>query len=138
MLYAMRDSFTPLHIQGCMVSTNNIVSTIESLVPKNSEKDMSSIGHNYAMHVQPDVAVQIAQKTEDRDVQYLRAVDVVLEMGQVSVSMLQRKLKIGYTQASGIVDKMEHEGIISSFQGMKPRSILVTKEQWERDKKNRT
>ena len=59
------------------------------------------------------------------------AVDVILETGQASVSMLQRRLKLGYARAARIVDEMEEKGIVGPFQGSKPRSILVTKEQWQ-------
>ena len=59
------------------------------------------------------------------------AVDVILETGQASVSMLQRRLKLGYARAARIVDEMEEKGIVGPFQGSKPRAILVTKEQWE-------
>ena len=59
------------------------------------------------------------------------AVDVFMETGQASVSMLQRRLKLGYARAARIVDEMEEKGIVGPFQGSKPRTILVTKEQWE-------
>ncbi len=59
------------------------------------------------------------------------AVDVILETGQASVSMLQRRLKLGYARAARIVDEMEEKGIVGPFQGSKPRAILVTKEQWQ-------
>ena len=59
------------------------------------------------------------------------AVDVILETNQASVSMLQRRLKLGYARAARIVDEMEEKGIVGPFQGSKPRAILVTKEQWE-------
>lgn len=59
------------------------------------------------------------------------AVDVILETGQASVSMLQRRLKLGYARAARIVDEMEERGIVGPFVGSKPRAILVTKEQWE-------
>jgi S-DNA-T family DNA segregation ATPase FtsK/SpoIIIE len=59
-----------------------------------------------------------------------QAVDVILETGQASVSMLQRRLKLGYARAARIVDEMEEKGIVGPFQGSKPRSILITKEQW--------
>ena len=58
------------------------------------------------------------------------AVDVILETGQASVSMLQRRLKLGYARAARIVDEMEEKGIVGPFQGSKPRDILITKEQW--------
>ena len=59
------------------------------------------------------------------------AVDVILETGQASVSMLQRRLKLGYARAARIVDEMEEKGIVGPFQGAKPRTILITKDQWE-------
>ena len=59
------------------------------------------------------------------------AVDVILETQQASVSMLQRRLKLGYARAARIVDEMEEKGIVGPFQGSKPRTILITKEQWE-------
>ena len=58
------------------------------------------------------------------------AVDVILETQQASVSMLQRRLKLGYARAARIVDEMEEKGIVGPFQGSKPRTILITKEQW--------
>ena len=59
------------------------------------------------------------------------AVEVILETGQASVSMLQRRLKLGYARAARIVDEMEEKGIVGPFQGSKPRAILITKEQWD-------
>ena len=55
------------------------------------------------------------------------AVDVILETGQASVSMLQRRLKLGYARAARIVDEMEEKGIVGPFQGSKPRAILITR-----------
>lgn len=59
------------------------------------------------------------------------AVDVILETGQASVSMLQRRLKLGYARTARIVDEMEEKGIVGPFQGSKPRAILITNEQWQ-------
>lgn len=59
-----------------------------------------------------------------------QAVDVVLETGQVSVSVLQRRLKLGYARAIRIIDEMEEKGFIGPFQGSKPRSILITRDEW--------
>ena len=67
----------------------------------------------------------------DGDEMLPAAVDVILETGQASVSMLQRRLKLGYARAARIVDEMEEKGIVGPFQGSKPRAILVNKEQWE-------
>ena len=70
------------------------------------------------------------QEELDGDEMLPAAVDVILETGQASVSMLQRRLKLGYARAARIVDEMEEKGIVGPFQGSKPRAILVTKEQW--------
>lgn len=58
------------------------------------------------------------------------AIEVVLEQGQASVSMLQRRLKLAYSRAARIVDQMEEKGVIGPFEGSKARQILITKEQW--------
>ena len=59
------------------------------------------------------------------------AVDVVLETGQASVSMLQRRLKLGYSRAARLVDQMEERGIVGPFEGSKPRQLLITRAQWD-------
>jgi S-DNA-T family DNA segregation ATPase FtsK/SpoIIIE len=71
------------------------------------------------------------ESADDGDELLPAAIDVVIETGQASVSMLQRRLKLGYARAARIVDEMEEKGIVGPFQGSKPRTILVTKEQWE-------
>ena len=59
------------------------------------------------------------------------AAEVVVETGQASVSMLQRRLKLGYARAARVVDQLEEKGIVGPFEGSKPRQLLVTKEQWQ-------
>ena len=58
------------------------------------------------------------------------AVDVVLESGKASTSFLQRKLSVGYSRGSKIMDQMEDKGIIGPAEGAKPRKILINKQQW--------
>jgi len=57
---------------------------------------------------------------------------IIVEQGQASVSLLQRKLHIGYTRASRIIDQLEERGFIGGYEGTKPRSVLITHEQLER------
>ena len=59
------------------------------------------------------------------------AVEVVLETGQASVSMLQRRLKLGSSRAARLVDQMEERGIVGPFEGSKPRQLLITRAQWQ-------
>ena len=67
---------------------------------------------------------------EDGDELLPAAVDVILETGLCSVSLLQRRLKLGYARAARIVDEMEERGIVGPFEGSKPRQLLITREQW--------
>ena len=57
--------------------------------------------------------------------------EVVLETGQASVSMLQRRLKLGYSRAARLVDQMEERGIVGPFEGSKPRQLLIDKAKWQ-------
>ena len=57
--------------------------------------------------------------------------EVVLETGQASVSMLQRRLKLGYSRAARLVDQMEERGYVGPFEGSKPRQLLITREKWQ-------
>ena len=57
------------------------------------------------------------------------AVDIAIDLGQVSISMLQRKMRIGYARAGRIIDEMSRRGIVSEADGSKPRNILISREQ---------
>ena len=144
MLYAPIGSGKPLRVQGCFV-TDSEVESVAGFVKENSVAD-------YNQEVLKEIEKQAAQTGKksgaaadpapsqeelDGDEMLPAAVDIILETGQASVSMLQRRLKLGYARAARIVDEMEEKGIVGPFQGSKPRSILITKEQWE-SRKNGT
>ena len=59
------------------------------------------------------------------------AIELAVNMGQVSASMIQRKFKVGYARAGRIVDQMEERGIITGHEGSKPRQVLISKQEWE-------
>ena len=59
------------------------------------------------------------------------AIQTVIETGQASTSFIQRRFKVGYARAGRIIDQMEERGIISGYQGSKPREVLMSKERWE-------
>jgi len=65
-----------------------------------------------------------------KDEFYDEAVKVIMETGQASVSILQRRMRLGYTRAARIIDMMEQEGIVGPFEGSKPRKILADREAW--------
>ena len=68
---------------------------------------------------------------DDYDELLPAAIEVVVETGMASVSMLQRRLKLGYSRAARLVDQMEEKGVVGPFEGSKPRQVLITKEQWQ-------
>ena len=59
------------------------------------------------------------------------AVALVVENGQASISLLQRRLHIGYTRAARLIDQMEDRGYVGGYEGTKPREILITREQFQ-------
>lgn len=139
MLYSPIGSGKPVRVQGCFV-TDEEVEAVASFVKEN-------FSANYDDVVMKDIEKKAAQTGSskpssisdaepndaelDGDEMLPAAVDVIMETNQASVSMLQRRLKLGYARAARIVDEMEEKGIVGPFQGSKPREILITKEQWE-------
>ncbi len=73
-------------------------------------------------------------RSNEKDELYDEAVRLVMETGQASVSILQRRIRLGYTRAARIIDTMEQEGLIGPFEGSKPRQILVDREEWLRER----
>jgi S-DNA-T family DNA segregation ATPase FtsK/SpoIIIE len=67
---------------------------------------------------------------EEKDEYYDQAVQLVIETNQASVSILQRRMRLGYTRAARLIDMMEQAGIVGPYCGSKPREILIDREQW--------
>ena len=139
MLYAPLGEGKPKRVQGCFISSEEI-ERIVNFVKENGETD-------YDASVIDKINAAVAEKekgnakgggnapseqsaADEGDEMLPAAIDVVMETGQASVSMLQRRLKLGYSRAARIVDEMETRGIVGPFEGSKPRQILITKEQW--------
>ena len=143
MLFAPIGAGKPLRVQGCFVSDEEVESVAsyvkanyntnyDQTVMDEIERKAAQTGNAKAAATAADPEPNSAEL--DGDEMLPAAVDVILETGQASVSMLQRRLKLGYARAARIVDEMEEKGIVGPFQGSKPRTILVTKEQWEQMK----
>lgn len=136
MLFAPIGSGKPLRVQGCFV-TDGEVEKVAQFVKENSTADYNQeVLEEIEKKAQQTGKKSGAMEPEPTDEELEgdemlpQAVDVILETGQASVSMLQRRLKLGYARAARIVDEMEEKGIVGPFQGSKPRAILITKEQW--------
>ena len=139
MLYAPIGAGKPLRVQGCFVSDpeveavatyvkENYATTYDQEVMEEIERKAAQTG-NSKPATASDPEPMAAEMEGDEMLP--AAVDVILETGQASVSMLQRRLKLGYARAARIVDEMEEKGIVGPFQGSKPRAILITKDQWQ-------
>ena len=138
MLYAPLGEGKPTRVQGCFISPEEIEAVV-AYVKESGEA-------NYSQEVIAQIEQSVQEKdnkgtkgagsaadAEDSDEDELlpAAVDVVLETGQASVSMLQRRLKLGYSRAARLVDQMEDRGIVGPFEGSKPRQLLITRAQWD-------
>ena len=139
MLYFPLGSGKPTRVQGCLISDQEVAAVVD-YVKQNSgsaqyddqvmqeieqhaaEKDKASKGVGGSSPVDGE---------EEYDELINSAIEVVLETGQASVSMLQRRLKLGYARAARLVDQMEEKGVVGPFEGSKARQLLITKEQWQ-------
>ena len=139
MLYAPLGQGKPKRVQGCFI-TDDEVQEVVSFFKASSEAEysdsvMAEIDKKAAESGKTGSGSSgsTAAETEgsDGDEMLPAAVDVILETGQASVSMLQRRLKLGYARAARIMDEMEERGIVGPFEGSKPRQLLITREQWQ-------
>ena len=136
MLYAPLGQGKPMRVQGCFISDEEVQRVID-FVKKHSVSDysdtvMEQINQNAAETGKPAKGGSEEHTSSGFEDELLpAAVEVILETGQASVSMLQRRLKLGYARAARIVDEMEEKGIVGPFEGSKPRQLLISKEQWQ-------
>ena len=137
MLYAPLGVGKPTRIQGAFVSDEEreeVVNFVKQYgEAQYSEEIMASI--EKAAEEKNSAGSARAESVDepaaaDYDELLPQAVDVIFETKQASVSMLQRRLKLGYSRAARIVDQMEEIGVVGPFEGSKPRQILITREQW--------
>ena len=139
MLYAPLGEGKPRRVQGCFISADEIERVVR-FVKENGEtsydKDViEKIEQNVAEKERSNGSKGNAPAEEasvdNADEMLNAAIEVVLETGQASTSLLQRRLKLGYSRAARIVDQMEERGVVGPFEGSKPRQLLITREQWE-------
>ena len=138
MLYAPIGSSKPLRVQGCYITPEEIdrvVSYVKSTGEvQYSDEVMQKIEENVQEKERKSgSSAPAADPVEDEGADELlpAAVEVILETGQASVSMLQRRLKLGYSRAARLVDQMEQKGYVGPFEGSKPRQLLITQAKWQ-------
>ena len=125
MLFFPAGAPKPARVQGAFVSDDEvekIVSFIKSNgIANYSEDILESIENNNRTDK------EIAENNDDDTDPFLMdAIQTVVETGQASTSFIQRKFKVGYARAGRIIDQMEERGVISGYQGSKPREVLMT------------
>ena len=140
MLYSPLGAGKPTRVQGAYVSDEERESVIEFIKENNSAlkpENNQEIGEYMTRAEQSkDSAKDKGREEEgasaagDYDEMLPQAVEAILETKQCSVSMLQRRVKLGYSRAARIVDQMEELGIVGPYEGAKPRSVLVDREGW--------
>ena len=127
-----------LRVQGCFITEEEVANVVDFIKEGASAQYDESVMHEIEKHAEEkDKAAKGVGGSDpgsgggdDYDELLPAAIDVVLEVGQASVSMLQRRLKLGYGRAARLVDQMEEKGVVGPFEGSKPRQLLITKEQW--------
>ena len=140
MLYAPLGGGKPTRVQGCFISSEEI----ESVIAHIKKTSTAEYNEEILEHIERQ-AEQVDGKGggssgdpgEDEDEMIEEAIDVIMECRQATTSMLQRRLKLGYSRAARIIDQIEERGIIGPFEGSKPRQILISREEWQEMKMRR-
>ncbi|WKV09076.1 DNA translocase FtsK 4TM domain-containing protein [Thermoanaerobacterium sp. CMT5567-10] len=120
MLYYPIGESKPIRVQGAFISDKEVEDIVNFLKTNTSEPKYEEI------FVEPKNSLN---KDIEEDELMNDAINVIIETGQASISMLQRRLRIGYARAARIIDQMEQKGIISGYDGSKPRQILLSEEE---------
>ena len=143
MLYSPRGAAKPIRIQGNFVCDSERDAVIEYIkgqyeadydatIIENIEKEMEQVGSSSAGTDSGDYD----NENVERDKMFYEAVELILENGQASVAMFQRKFKMGYQRAAKLIDQMEKYKIIGPYEGTKPRQVLITRQEFEEMKMN--
>ncbi|NIK68890.1 MULTISPECIES: DNA translocase FtsK [unclassified Paenibacillus] len=123
MLYLPVGMSKPIRVQGAFLSDQEV----EALV----DYARGQAEAEYKEDLVPEVEEESADPEEVLDELYDQAVQIVLEAKQASVSLLQRRMRVGYTRAARLVDQMEARGIVGPYEGSKPREVLMSIEQYQ-------
>lgn len=117
MLFLPVGASKPVRVQGAFLSDNEVEDTVNFVIGQQKAQ--------YQEEMIPDDTPEAVGEVDD-DL-YSDAVDLVIEMQTASVSMLQRRFRIGYTRAARLIDEMEARGIVGAYEGSKPRTVLQSK-----------
>ena len=142
MLYMPITINKPLRIQGCFASPKDINATLSFIKEQGQEEYDPGVIDEVERYTpqtkgSDDISDSGAAPGTDEDF-VMRAMEVAVNAGQLSTSMIQRKLKLGYARAARIMDELEELGVIGPSEGAKPRKVLMSKMQYDDMKMRRT
>lgn len=138
MLFAPVGAPKPLRVQGCFASDDEIEKVAGFIKSNYNAQYNAEIEEKIRKIAAEDIAFgkkgkgdnSSQQEDSELDAKMEEAIRCVIEAGQASTSMLQRKLSVGYARAGRMIDDMEQMGIVGPYQGSKPRAILMTYNEW--------
>lgn len=122
MLFLPVGASKPVRVQGAFLSDQEV----EKVVTFVRDQEQA----NYREELVPMVEESAEQAETFEDELFEQAVQIVLEAKQASVSLLQRRMRVGYTRAARLIDSMEAKGVVGPYEGSKPREVLMTIEQF--------
>ena len=138
MLYNPLGANKPTRVQGCFISDAEVAAVVDYVKQNSGTAQYSDdIIQEIEQHAaekergSKGAGGSAPEEVHEYDELLDAAIEVVVETGQASASMLQRRLKLGYARAARLVDQLEEKGIVGPFEGSKPRQLLITKEQWQ-------
>jgi S-DNA-T family DNA segregation ATPase FtsK/SpoIIIE len=126
MLYLPVGASKPIRVQGAFLSDQEVEAVVNFVRTQEQA--------NYQEEMVPMVEDQPEQQQEFEDELYDQAVQIVVEAKQASVSLLQRRMRVGYTRAARLIDSMEAKGIVGPYEGSKPREVLMSIDQFHHNK----
>ena len=133
MLFFPTGAPKPVRIQGAFISDKEVEKLV-NFVKANGETTYRDDITEYiekANSTDKEIDEGALDSDDETDPLLNDAIETVIETGQASTSFIQRRFKVGYARAGRIIDQMEERGIISGYQGSKPREVLMTKERWD-------
>jgi S-DNA-T family DNA segregation ATPase FtsK/SpoIIIE len=131
MLFYPAGASKPVRVQGAFISDDEVEKIVDFVKANGQANYREDIIQSIDKANSTDREIDEATNDDDTDALLLDAIEMVVETGQASTSFIQRRFKVGYARAGRIIDQMEERGIISGYQGSKPREVLMPKERWE-------
>jgi len=131
MLFYPAGASKPVRVQGAFISDDEVEKIVDFVKANGQANYREDIIQSIDKANSTDREIDEATNDDDTDPLLLDAIEMVVETGQASTSFIQRRFKVGYARAGRIIDQMEERGIISGYQGSKPREVLMPKERWE-------